>query len=440
MKTIDRFPYFTVQFNKAGAVHRPGEVEALTRHLAVAGATDLVVISHGWNNDMAEADALYEAFLTQADHLVAGGRPAGLGDRRFVVLGVLWPSKKFTDKELIPSGAAGVTGGLGTADLVEKLDQLADAFDAPDAAERIGRLKALLPRLEDSDAACRQFAEEARGLVAGGSADPEDASDAFRSMDAADLFERMSRPVSFVSEGASSEAGGGGAAGIGMSDGGAAGFMDFLSGALSGARNLLNYTTYYQMKERAGRVGAGGLNPVLRGIQAVHAGLRVHLVGHSFGGRLVTAAASAGGIRVASLSLLQAAFSHHGFSPDWNGRGDAGAFWGVLAGRVVAGPVVITCTVNDKAVGVAYPLASLLAGQNASGLGDKNSAYGGMGRNGAQKTPGTVETPMQAAGAGYQLEGGRIYNLGADRFVADHGDVANVNVVYAVLSAVAVAR
>ena len=45
------------------------------------------------------------------------------------------------------------------------------------------------------------------------------------------------------------------------------------------------------MKERAGKVGRGGVNPLLREIRAAAPDLRVHLVGHSFGGRLVTAAA-----------------------------------------------------------------------------------------------------------------------------------------------------
>ena len=435
MKKIDRFPYFPVAFDKTGQVHRPEEVEALKQHLATSGTTDLVVISHGWNNDMAEAEALYEAFLSNADASLARDEPKGLANRRFAVLGVLWPSKKFADKELIPSGAAGVAGTVGTAELTEKLDGLADAFDAPDARERIASLKGLVPKLEDSDAACRQFADEARRLVSGGTADVEDGSEAFHTMSPADLFERMAQPVSFVATGLVQDEGG--AAGLGLDEGGAAGLMDFVSGALSGARNVLNLTTYYQMKDRAGRVATVGVNPLIRAIQTAQPEVRVHLVGHSFGGRLVAATASAGGIRVTTLSLLQAAFSHHGFSPDWNGKGDAGAFCCVVAQQVVSGPVVVTCTPNDKAVGVAYPLASLLAGQTAAGLGDKDSAYGGIGRNGAQKTPGTVDTVMQPAGAPYAFVAGRIYNLSADAFVANHSDVTNPNVVFAVLSAMA---
>ncbi len=418
----------------------PAEVQALEEHLAPGAITDLLVLAHGWNNDRAEAEKLYEAFLSNAAAAISGDVPPGLGDRRFAVLGVLWPSKKFADEDLIPSGAAGVAGTVASRELVRKLDSLQDAFDTPDAPAVIGRLKKLVPKLEDSDAACRKFAEEARRLVTGTGTDPEDGSDAFRLMEAADLFERMSLPISFATE--APPASQGGAAGFGAganntAEGGAAGLGGWISGAFSGARNLLNYTTYYQMKERAGRVGMIGANPLIRTIQRIRPELRVHLVGHSFGGRLVTAAVAAGGVRIASMSLLQAAFSQHGFSPDWNGQGVAGAFRGVIDRKSVVGPVVVTCSILDEAVGRAYPIASLLAGQTAAGLGDKDSPFGGIGRNGAQKTPEAEDLEMGAAGVVYKFRGGRIHNLRADTLVTGHSDVTNPAVVHAVLSAMA---
>ncbi|MGA8557898.1 MAG: hypothetical protein WB685_00530, partial [Pseudolabrys sp.] len=41
--------------------------------------------------------------------------------------------------------------------------------------------------------------------------------------------------------------------------------------------------------------------------------------------------------------------------------------------------------VNDKAVGIAYAIASRLSFDNANALGDENDVYGGIGRNGAVK-------------------------------------------------------
>ena len=74
--------------------------------------------------------------------------------------------------------------------------------------------------------------------------------------------------------------------------------------------------------------------------------------------------------------------------------------------QAIKGPLIITHTTSDKAVGMAYPLASLLAGQNASALGDKNSVYGGIGRNGAQRTPEAVEGNLLTVGGNYTFAKG----------------------------------
>ena len=72
---------------------------------------------------------------------------------------------------------------------------------------------------------------------------------------------------------------------------------------------------------------------------------------------------------------------------------------------------------NDRAVGVAYPLASRIAGQDAAGLGDENDQFGGLGRNGAQHTPERVVGTLQPVGSSYTFEPGKIYNLNADAII-----------------------
>lgn len=448
MATVAGFPYFPMQFDKDGrrAPASDGELSAFQRHLETAAPTDLLVISHGWNNNMREAEDLYADLLTNMRTLLDDGSMPDLAGRRFAVLAVLWPSKKFEDSALIPSGAAGAGGVVKADDLRVQIQSLKGGFDAPDGDARLDELAALAPRLEDSDAACRRFVELARGLTSSTVTDDEDASDRFFSAAPDALFAAMSLPVSFVGGaqpgGMDTHGGAGGVVGRGDDDetGTAAGLGDFFSGVLSGARNILNYTTYYQMKERAGRVGSAGLNPLLRSVAAAHPQVRLHLVGHSFGGRLVAATVAgpddANVLNVASMSLLQAAFSHYGFSNDWDGKGAQGFFRRVIAAKAVAGPVIITCTAMDKAVGAAYPIASLLANQVASGLGDKDSKYGGLGRNGAQKSD-AVPAELLDVGSRYALSAGKLHNLEAGALIKDHGDVSNPRVAYAVLTAVA---
>ncbi|HEV2123314.1 MAG TPA: hypothetical protein VGW38_11135, partial [Chloroflexota bacterium] len=62
-------------------------------------------------------------------------------------------------------------------------------------------------------------------------------------------------------------------------------------------------------------------------------------------------------IRVDTMTLLQAAFSHHGFAHRYDGTHD-GFFRRVVSDQRVSGPILITCTPNDRAVGLAYPIAS----------------------------------------------------------------------------------
>lgn len=459
MGAISGFPYFEVEFNKEGEVHDPGQVKALRNALKPGDPTDLLVLSHGWNNDMAEARTLYGLILGSLRKRLDAGFP-GVEGRKFAVMAVLWPSKKFAEKEFIPSGAAG-TSAIPDKHILTELDSLKgvfgnDAASAASADASIDKAKALVPKLENSPAARKEFADIIRSLVPDASGALQDGADAapeFFKLDGEEVMKRLEKPapISIPSQtGKGSAAGVGGAAagpgsgGPGAGQGGAAFLGGVFSGIKSAAMKLLNLTTYYQMKNRAGVVGANGLSPILRGIRGQFGNIRIHVVGHSFGGRLVTAATHALGksalqptaSHVDSMALLQAAFSHYGFAQKWDGKGD-GAFRAVLTEKLVRGPVVLTCTANDKAVGLAYPIASLTAGQVAAGIGDRNDKYGGIGRNGAQKTPEAVDLKLLAVGKAYEFQAGKIHNLLADPFVKNHSDVGGEEVAYALLAAIA---
>jgi hypothetical protein len=236
---------------------------------------------------------------------------------------------------------------------------------------------------------------------------------------------------------------GGSASGLG----GAASFRDVLGGVQASLLHFLNFTTYYLMKARAGDVGVKGVAPLIQAVRGAHPGLRMHLIGHSFGCRLATAAVNAlpdsGQLRPNTMTLLQGAFSHNGFAEKFDDVND-GAFRPVVARKKVRGPILITHTRNDKAVGVAYPIASRIAGQTAAALGDENDIYGGLGSNGAQNqttTPERVVGTLLDVGGSYPFAGGatssRPYNLLADAFIAGHSDIVKPQVAYAVAVALA---
>jgi hypothetical protein len=447
MGDIAGYPYFEVEFTRQGTLHDENQVTQVLNFLSAGAVTDLLLMSHGWNNDMEEARALYRNFFAAIRRVMDAGAGHGLAARQLAVLGILWPSKKFAEQELIPSGAASAGSPISNAFLVRQLDSLKGVFDKPDADVLLEQAKLLVPQLEDSPSAQRAFADLIRSLPARRQGHPEDASDRFFTPPGDEMMRKLSRPALAAPPRPAGTSGGAsrlGAPGAAPGTGGAAGLGQIFSGMKSAARNLLNYTTYYQMKERAGIVGRSGVNTLLRTLRARFPTLKLHLIGHSFGGRLVTAAADGPpdqpSVQPNSLTLLQAAFSHNGFAQHFDQVHD-GFFRHVVTQHKVSGPIVITCTQNDTAVGLLYPLASLIAGQNASKLGDANDPYGGIGHNGAQHTPEVSQdvTVLQAVGSAYPFQVGKLYNLNADACITGHSDICKDEMAYAVLAAIAVA-
>ncbi|MDA8747796.1 hypothetical protein N9M66_06255 [Litoreibacter sp.] len=366
-----------------------------------------------------------------AGHVDLSGRMTG-------VLGIIWPSKKFDGDDAAFPDAVGLGAENDAQTVKDLLDQLRDVLEAEDASPAIDALKTLVPDLEDSVDAQQVFADDLRALLSQDAANDEDASDQFFESSAQELFDRLKKPGMLMTIPAGE---GGGAAGGVMSGGDAAGHIgDFRSGATAAARRLLNYTTYYVMKKRAGAVGERGVAGLVQAVCQDIPDLKTHFIGHSFGGRVVTAATRVLGMRQAtkpsSVSLLQAAFSHNGFAQSFR-DGQDGFFRTVVSKSAVAGPILVTYTKNDKANARAYPIASRIAFDDASFFGGSGDTYGAIGANGAQHTPEAVNADMLSAGsAGYDFSGQHIYNLRSDAHIADHGDVHSEAVAFAILSAI----
>jgi len=428
---------FRVEFTKNGQVFDPAELNALLK--AVPDLTDLYVVSHGWNNDIAEADKLYKELLGNIEHVRASGRVKGLDGRTFGAVRVYWPSKKFADEQLIPGGGAASATVQNDAALHVALERLTldpERLEHTDvnanAASAVAKAMLLIDKL-DSDAAARaQFLQLMRSLVDKQQAEPDDGTDEFLKIDAEVLFESLGEGVS-----APSAVHAGGATSVGAAAG-AAGLKDLIRGAKAAARRIANFVTYYQMKERAGLVGRLGAHEMLMKIRNANHKVRLHLIGHSFGGRLVTAAANSlkPNTAAVSITLLQAAYSHNGLAKSFDGKND-GAFRRILSEQRVSGPILITHTKNDQAVGIAYPLASRIARQNASAVGDENDPYGGMGRNGALFTPEATKVALGPLGTRYEFTKNAVFNLKADDFISDHSAIRGKEVAWAILHAVA---
>ena len=147
------------------------------------------------------------------------------------------------------------------------------------------------------------------------------------------------------------------------SNGGVESFGSFFPSVLGGIDKFLNLTTWYVMKNRSGIVGGTGVAQAVRDLKASNKNIRLHLVGHSLGGRLMAACAKSLAkdpiLQPDSVTLLEAAFSHYGFSAN-NGKGTPGFFRDVIAKKVVKGPLLETFSFQDTVVGpdLRYCLAS----------------------------------------------------------------------------------
>jgi hypothetical protein len=105
----------------------------------------------------------------------------------------------------------------------------------------------------------------------------------------------------------------------------------------------------------------------------------------------------------------------------------------------VDGPLVATHTHNDKAVGIAYAVASRLAQQAGSGLGGPDDVYGGLGANGAVATAEADQATLLDPDGEYTFTDGRILNLHAD-LIKNHGDVSGPPVANVILQVLARAQ
>src|SRR5258707_4275826 len=378
MNNIAGISYAAARFDKDGAALNKQEITL------PQGTTDVIVATHGWNNTEEQAEQLYIPLFTN----FAAVASDQLQNKKIAIVGVIWPSKRFTDvvdaavAEQAHGGGAGFGMSSTAADetIRAKLDVIATMFDKK-AAKKITAAKNQIGKIDSDLAARRKFVDELRSLLDESVAHEEDNSALFFKLDGSVMLEKLKMPTPLVASGGGSA---GGAASLGAHQkttpaGRAAGLGDIFSGIKSGAIRFLNYLAYYEMKKRAGTVGQKGVEPLLdRLAENVQ---RIHLVGHSFCCRPVTAAAATSTTgKLQSMSLLQAAFSHKGFSRSMNGF-----FPSVMANQRIKGPILITYKSNHLSVGIAYPVASRLAGTVASAFGDANDKFGGLGRNGGQK-------------------------------------------------------
>jgi hypothetical protein len=440
-------PFWEVEFDEHGGAIGAGAAN-LVAEIPRQRLTDLFLFSHGWNNTRAFARKLYAKFFGEMAQVLRNPSIQRRRPYKIGIVGIVWPAMRWADQGRSTPGqssAAAVARTASTKKTVParaQVEALKAVYKTKEQRRAIKELADLIEARPNDETALNRCQDLMRILVADPDAIPAPEDNALETA----LLDRPARDVfrAFASDP------------LGQRDspidsGGAATMRESLQSAWDGALDALRTATYWQMKRRAGTVGVNGLGLLISEIHKARGDLRLHLIGHSFGARLVSfslAGLSKGTLKprspIKSLALIQGAFSHFAFADrlryDDRRRG-------ALAGMAsrVDGPILVTFSEHDTAVGSAYPLASLASGDDSAKVGEMMDRWQGIGYDGAQEV-GAVAAPLSEVGTPYPFESGKFLNLDGNEIIVEgawpsgaHGDIIHPEIAWVVIAGAAIA-
>jgi hypothetical protein len=407
-------------FDRAGSCIAPQTRADILSAAASDAVTDVVVFAHGWNNDRQVASQRYADFIEEFRRMRRQhDLPAVPG---VLLVGILWPSTTLV------LGDERVLAMAGTRPEDLELAELAELVGSEEARERFVELAAR-PSLGPEEAA-----ELARLLPAElGVADdeaPEDDGDGVpmevwrRVPDPVVDRERTSEEIAHELEDFGREQ-----KPESTSDG-LSHDLSVAADARLDPRRLVRLLSVRQMKDRAGAVGAAGVARFLEDLLDTSEA-RVHLVGHSYGARVVLSAACATRDcrKVGSMLLLQPAVSHLCFADPLPGTERRAGF--ADAPSRVERPILATHSPHDRALRTFFHLALWRRGD----LGELDMAakartpkYGALGGFGPSALGDRTDwLTMGPPGTAYDVTPDRVSVIALDgrTTIHGHGDVIN---------------
>jgi hypothetical protein len=426
-------PVYMLPFDEDGVCTAPRTRAHLIDAVRDAQVTNVVLLSHGWNTNWVGATGLYDTFIDGL--LRVRAQQPDPAPFRPIFVGIFWPSIVLTlPWERGPRIAGGADAPVdGPAeDWQEQLRTVAQTVE-PGARGRFYEL-ATQPGLNAEE--LTELATLLAPVWAG--ADAEDELGGSSGQDAAGLvalWQKVAAQFPAPPAPAGPTPGPGplpppgpfsGAGGAGPLTGGpaAAGALDLLD-----PRNLVRVTTVRMMKDRAGRVGGAGVAALLGDVLGA-GGAAVHLVGHSYGGKVVLSAVGRmpdAARPVESVLLLQPALSYLCFDRSVPGLGRPGGYRPALARS--RQPVLTTFSSRDVPLGTLFHLAV----NRDSDLGEQviaaapPSRYAALGGYGPTvDEPASVTVAVSPPGSPYDRGGDReVLGIQASDVISGHGDINN---------------
>lgn len=416
-------PYYVIPFDKQGRCEGPETRRHLIESAKREGYTDLFLFSHGWNNDWTVATERYEDFIRgymgmRQKHSLP--MPPGY---RPLLVGIFWPSTALVFKEgEVGPDIAGDDPEVMDAAVAEERQEVREAAEALPPEADVERFYELAQKEALTEEEALELARILAPLYRTGN-DELGADGSSSAEEILAVWKEASPPEQDFSDPGDFGTVGGGTAGGPQ----AAGFGDALRRL--DPRQAIRLFTVWQMKDRAGVVGARGVSPLLRDLLAATSEkTRVHLIGHSYGGKVVLSAVAAADLprNVESILLLQPAVSHLCFARKVPTTDRPGGYRVVL--DRVNRPVLATFSAHDVPLTKVFHLAVRRAGDlgeaqiAADEPPSRYAALGGFGpREAGEKLIDVLDRPQK-----YDLAGGpRVYGVRATRTISGHGDISN---------------
>jgi hypothetical protein len=446
--------YYLVLFDSDGTERAEQDGSLLSVKLKEAvrgGLTDVFISSHGWKGDIPAAINQYDRWIsTMVQQRADLDQARGLDpDFKAIVVGVHWPS--------LPWGNEDVRAAL--------LSDEPDEFDAEAQMDSGDLVRQYAKRIADTDAARSALtvileaadSDAVQAQVERGSL-PSWLDTAYQTLfreaglglggaaAAPGSDQRVFQPTRTIAEwsAAASPAPRARPDGHpGLLDGGSP--VSLRDSLLMPVRQL----SFWAMKHRARHVGETGVHRLLVEMQKSAPHARFHLMGHSFGCIVVSAAVA--GPRgpdgatsrlprsIQSLFLVQGAMSLWSFAESIPYPPQVPGYFRPVevAPPLISGPIVTTRSTADRAVGTFFPLAAK-AGRDRL-LGKDLPEFGGVGTFGIQGTDADITHDLRAGDAAteYRFARGHIYNIEASAVICHgkgpsgaHSDIAHPQIAH----------
>ncbi|MBV6520160.1 MAG: hypothetical protein MNPFHGCM_00265 [Gemmatimonadaceae bacterium] len=429
-----QMPTWILRYNADGICESPLTRGDLLERLRAEEHSDVILFSHGWNNDFDAASRLYGRFLAAFEGLL----PSHPANRTFtpVFVGITWPSTWLVfDNGPKIAGEESLEGKRTEA----SIDVMSRAIAEAGTPDKAARFRELMGKPTVTAEESEELSRLMLPLLA--SASDDEIGDGARDLTASDLAS-AAEATALVEHSSTAPADlddfggtGDGGATAGPKAAGALSFLD--------PRTYLRLASVWQMKDRAGRVGARAMSALMRDIQTATSA-RIHAVGHSYGCKVMLSGICAGPAFVRpldSLLLLQPACSYLCFAASVPGTRRAGGYRRALDPSMVRHPIFSTYSRKDLPLHATFHLSlrrdsdagEPLIAASATSAGDPPSRYAALGGYGPRGAGEELRDPIPAAGEDYgSLGTASIIGLdGSKGRISGHGDIAKPETAWA---------